>query len=447
MRGFLRWWPLKVSAKSRRIFPSRSILKPSFSRSGRFGGGWKYSLVEMSLVRAMKFFPALRNTSALLALTSSLLASMPGETAPLITRIENPISVPAEISGHQMFVNVMVNGRGPFRVIVDTGCSFTLLSPEMAAAVGAVVPDQDDDAISALNGLGDYTDVQRVVLGTVYLGGVCFEGVPAAVSDSFDKLSRIGGLRVDGALGFPLFSDLFLGLDFPNRRLLLSSKWPGNLPPIRASLPVTEHADVPYVQSLVQGKPIDLMIDTGANQALQIPVDLVPSFQWKQAPRAGSLVAVIGEVGREGIGRLAGNLTLGGVREIEPLTVISSGNSSLGVRSLERFCVIFHRSEGRMWLCSPDAAPLPPLPERTDGLSVYADAGGWRIAGVIPGSPADAAHVAVGALVTQIEKKPAIGWTRDQIDQWVDSHATIALTVADESGEHALTLSTWDLVP
>jgi len=52
-----------------------------------------------------------------------LLAGTLSEGAPYFTRIDGAVSVPAEISGHAMFVKVMGNGLGPFRVLVDTGCS------------------------------------------------------------------------------------------------------------------------------------------------------------------------------------------------------------------------------------------------------------------------------------------------------------------------------------
>jgi predicted aspartyl protease len=409
---------------------------PQFNR---VDGSKKSSLVKLARLAAL--------AGLIIAATLFLRASMQSQGAPLITLISYPVSIPAEISDHQMFVDVMVNGRGPFRVMVDTGCSLTLVSPELAEAVDAKFENQDDYSVFARNGLGDATDVQQVTLGTIDLGSVRFEGVTAAVSDSFDKLSLIQGQRVDGALGFPLFANLFLGLDFPNQRLLLSKTWPANVPAVRTSLPVTEHMDVPFVQVKIQGMPVDVMIDTGANQALQLPIDFVSKLSWKAQPRAGSLVAVIGEVGREGIGRLAGNLTLGDIDQVEPTAVISTGSPSIGLRSLESFCVIFHQSENRVWLCGQDSAPIAPKVERSDGLSLYSDAGGWRVAGVIPGSPAAQAHISAGALVTQIENRPAKNWTRDQMQQWIDTHLDIAIVIAEDSGERALTLPAWDLVP
>lgn len=376
-----------------------------------------------------------------------LIAGTSSEGAPSFTRIDGPVSVPAEIAGHVMFVNVMVNGRGPFRVMVDTGCSISVVSKELAEAVGAVIPDQPDDLLVAENGLGNTTDLRRVLLGSIELGGVRFEGVPAMVSDSFDNLSAIEGRRVDGSLGFPLFAELYLGLDFPNQRMLLGRQWPSSVPAVQAALPVVEHASVPFVQVQIQGKPVELMIDTGANQALQLPAGQASSFQWKVEPRTGSMVVVFGEVGREAIGRLAGTMSIGCIQQIEPAAVISGGMGSLGFRTLERFCVVFHQTEKKVWFCGSMPLPIMPAAERSIGLSVYSDRGGLRVAGVIPGSPADDAHLAAGSLVTQIEHRPATGWTRDQMEQWINSHAEVALVVSDTAGERALTLRVWDLVP
>ena len=166
----------------------------------------------------------------LLALQPLPAAGMLTDGAPLVTRLGDPVSVPAEIVGHAMYVNVMINDHGPFRFLLDTGCSFNLVSPGVAEAVGAVAGDQDDDYVAARNGLGDTTEVEPVALESIDLGGVRFEDVPAAVSDSFAKLSAIEGRRIDGALGFPLFADLFLGLDFPNQRVLLGRQWPVKAP-------------------------------------------------------------------------------------------------------------------------------------------------------------------------------------------------------------------------
>lgn len=381
------------------------------------------------------------------ALPSRLSAANLSVYAPLFTRISGPVSVPAELSSHALFVSAMINGRGPFRMLVDTGSAITIISPALAAAVGAIVHPLADQPAYGTNGFGHFTDLHPVLLQSVQIGGVGFEGVAACVTDSFDQTFQSDPRHLDGILGFSLFDDLFVGLDFPHRRLLLSEQWPDSLPPIRAQLPLQTDGDVPFVPVRIQGRPIDVMIDSGSNDDFDLPADFARSLRWQDHPVPGSLVAVVGEVGRESIGRLAGNLRLGAVRQPGPATSISTGAPSIGVRLLENFCVLFHASENEMWLCSAAAVPIPSPTQYTVGLSLISDPRGWRIAGVIPGSPAEQAHVNVGLLVTRIEGRPARSWSRDQIQAWIDSHKTMTFAVDDSSGERTLSLRVWSLVP
>ena len=57
------------------------------------------------------------------ALNSLLAANAMSEAAPFFTRVGEPVSVPAEIADHVIFVSVMVNGHGPFQVWIEgRGC-------------------------------------------------------------------------------------------------------------------------------------------------------------------------------------------------------------------------------------------------------------------------------------------------------------------------------------
>jgi hypothetical protein len=381
------------------------------------------------------------------ALNPGLSAANLSAYAPIFTRIQGPASIPAELSNHAMFVNVMINHRGPFRMLVDTGSGITVVSPAVAAAVDAIAHPLSDDRVYGENGFGHFTDLHPALLHSIELGGVVFEGIGACVSDSFDQDFQTDRQRVDGILGFSLFDDLYVGLDFPHRRLLLSERWPASLPPIRAQLPLQMEGDVPFVPVRIQGRPIEVMIDSGSNNDLNLPADFARELHWQSQPKPGLLVAVLGEVGRDTIGRLAGNLRMGAARQPTPATSISNGAPSVGVRVLENFCVLFHASEDKMWLCSTAALPIPSPVQYSVGLSLISDPRGWRIAGVIPGSPAEEAHLNVGLLVTQIEGRSARSWSRDQIQKWIDSHPAMTFAVADSAGERTLSLRVWSLVP
>jgi predicted aspartyl protease len=369
------------------------------------------------------------------------------EVAPLFTRVDGTVIVPAELSGRLFFVQAMINGRGPFRLMVDTGCSFSLISPEVAEAVGAHLGPGDDDDQIAVNSLGHHTEIPHVLLESIQLGAAQFEGVYAGISDAFAALSLTGRQHVDGALGYSLFSELVLTLDFPARRVVLSHARPADLPPVQAELALTAPNDVPLVTGQLQGQPVEFEIDTGATDSLQIPVELAKTLRWRFEPRPGALVAAVGENSREMVGRLAGPLAVGSVQQAEPIAAVTGGAASLGIGFLRHFCVVFDPSHGRLWLCAADAGPARAAPLRSVGLSLEAEAAGWRVVGIIPGSPAEGGGVSAGDLISRIEGRPAAQWSRDQIDRWIDTRTTVALQIGGGSNSRNLVLRVWPLVP
>ena len=259
------------------------------------------------------------------------------KTTPQHTRVERTVAVPAELRNHMLFVEILVNGQGPFRVFVDTGCSVALFSPELAAAVQAR-PAPGNETTTAVNALGDRLAVRRMLFDSIELGGVRFEGVIAGVLP-MTGLTQADGRRVDGVLGFSLFADVVVGLDYPGRRLLLGPGWPENLPPLRAEMAVQEHAEVPFVAAEVQNQSFEVEIDSGSNGSLHLPDDLAAALSWKAEPRPG-LIEAVDEEARDRLGRLHGALTLGGLVLPEP--VASVGGPSRAFR-LRRVGPLLHR--------------------------------------------------------------------------------------------------------
>ena len=382
-----------------------------------------------------------------IALGALRLAGSPlHESAPFFTRISGTAVIPAEVSNDAMFVSVMINGQGPFRMQVDTGCSYSMISPDVAAAVEARGMDGDQENAEALNGFGSIVSMPQVVLDTVSIGPVQFEGVEAGVVP-LELQSKVDSRTLDGLLGYSLFSDLFFALDFPHKSLVLSEGRPAGLPPVRAELDVIDEVEVPYIAVRLQGRTVDVMIDSGYNGRLHLPPEALAWLKWKVKPRPGYLLAVAGQVGRGLVGRLSGDLEMGPVRQADPVAEISPGPASVGMGLLDSFCLVFDESGEKLWLCSPRGGPLPSPPERSVGLSLLAESGGWWVAGVMPDSPAAKAGLKEGDLATEIEGRPARDWSREEIQDWINTHASLALRLSGPSGPRDVTLPVWSLVP
>src|SRR5271168_464416 len=123
-------------------------------------------------------------------------------------------SAPLEIVHDRPFAMVMVNGKGPFRFVIDTGTGGeAFVSADLAAELG--LPQAGEITLNDPSGQGG-RKVPMVQLASVQVAGVEFTGVKAAVHNLGS-----GDGACQGLLGFALFRNYLLTLDYPNHRVAL----------------------------------------------------------------------------------------------------------------------------------------------------------------------------------------------------------------------------------
>jgi predicted metalloprotease with PDZ domain len=121
-----------------------------------------------------------------------------------------PVVVPFELlkSGH-MAVMVKVNGKGPYRLIFDTGAPITLLNTKLARASG-VLREITDNPFAGLFGAAEQVKVKEIEVGAQKA-----EDVAAVVMDhpTVEAISRALG-PIEGIVGFPFFARYKMILDY-----------------------------------------------------------------------------------------------------------------------------------------------------------------------------------------------------------------------------------------
>jgi hypothetical protein len=96
-------------------------------------------------------------------------------------------------------VQIKVNGKGPYRVIFDTGSPVTLLSNRIAEETGLISKDQAKaPALFGARGMG--------TAKTLQVGDIVVEDAPVMVMDhpALKAAGRVLG-QLDGIVGFPFF--------------------------------------------------------------------------------------------------------------------------------------------------------------------------------------------------------------------------------------------------
>jgi len=110
----------------------------------------------------------------------------------------------------RVMTQVMVNGKGPFRFVIDTGASRSTLSPHLAKALGLTVPT---GRRVMLNGVTGAAEVPTVVVDSLEIGSLKFvqQHLPVIFT------SIMG--NADGILGVAGFQDQRIDVDFKRDRV------------------------------------------------------------------------------------------------------------------------------------------------------------------------------------------------------------------------------------
>jgi hypothetical protein len=127
---------------------------------------------------------------------------------------EKPVTVPFELlKSRHMAVEVKINGKGPYRLIFDTGAPTNLINNRIAKDAGVI--GKDAKAAPMMFGLGG-----AKLLDTLEIGGVKMDKVPTMVMDhpTVTAISKALG-PIDGIIGFPFFARFKTTVDYKKREL------------------------------------------------------------------------------------------------------------------------------------------------------------------------------------------------------------------------------------
>jgi predicted aspartyl protease len=238
--------------------------------------------------------------------------------------------VPLRLDDHQPAVDVLLNGRGPYRVLVDTGASPALaVSPQLAEGLG-LRPDPGGVSLRAAN--GQWVQAGRTHVRSLRLGGAEFRDVPAVVLD-------VGG-DFDGVVGMGLFARSVVTFDFPNRRLSVNAGSLGGDDPDAFDAPFVHGVPmVPVSPPLRQGRrTLYVLLDTGSNGGLVLPEALRADLATDPTFTGSALADTLGGTRQIELVRVRGTLELGHYATDDPVVGLAPGRGSIGtpvLRDLE----------------------------------------------------------------------------------------------------------------
>jgi Aspartyl protease/PDZ domain len=147
--------------------------------------------------------------------SSASVAQAPPEKTEEKKADDKPVVVPFELlKSRHIAVEVKVNGKGPYRLIFDTGAPTNLINSKLGKEAGVLKKDDKGPGLPLFGMVGART------IDTLEVGGVKLEKVPVMVMDhpTVSAISKALG-PIDGIIGFPFFARYKTTIDYQKKEL------------------------------------------------------------------------------------------------------------------------------------------------------------------------------------------------------------------------------------
>ena len=357
--------------------------------------------------------------------------------APLCGGTTAKVSVGFTLVDNRIFVQTIVDGKGPFLFLLDTGSSSTTITARLAK----------DLALQPLaSAIGHGAGEASVGYSIVHVNSVAVAGIALGQMDApsidYGRMPLLMGFdRFDGVIGAELFKGRVITIDPARRRLTIEDSNTFQPPSGTESIKFRLNDDaMPVVAAEVAGVNGQFEIDTGDRSS----VTLFGPF-WREhgfTERLGRTFEALTGFGVGGsirsiVGR-PDRLKLGSLTIESPLTRLSLQRSgafaradyagSIGMGLLKNFVTILDYDSRRLWLVRvPNTEP--DHYDRSGAWLALDGRGGIQIADVVQGGPADQAGIRPGDSVTSVAGVPGISANLSAIRALLSSPRTASVDI------------------
>lgn len=275
-------------------------------------------------------------------------ATAPSSPCSLVetARSDAVLSVPFRIVDGRIYVDVRINGKGPFRFAVDTGASgmgradASLVSTLNLPVTGSA---ETSDAVATAR-------VETVQLASIELGGLVRRDIQVMTRDYSGRMSPEAAFA--GILGREFFADGLLVIDYPAQRLTFT-RGPGLA---RGEPGVLAYARAFRVPVTIGAIATEGNLDTGANVSFVLPKSLFDRVGGG-AIMAASDGKLTNTTVKTGSATLHGPFRIGAASLADVAVRVSDKYPELlvGAHALRHFALLIDQRSSSVALCPAEA--------------------------------------------------------------------------------------------
>jgi hypothetical protein len=259
-----------------------------------------------------------------------------------------------------IFVPVRLNGSRPLSFVLDTGSTRMIVDRALATSLGLKASGS-----GSLQGAG----AGRIPIEIIHDVGIALPGIESTGYEfstaDLQPLETSLGVRVDGILGYELFSRFVVTVDYEAKTMTLNSPGAFHIGNAAQEIPIELRDKWPFVKAeLVLPGPVTVqdsfLIDSGSSDAVDHPIVMKLESRIPATSGVGLGTQIQGATAR------ATSFRLGRYRITAP-TVACCGASAatsklIGNEVLQRFTVIFDYPSSRIFIAPNSYFEKPPRP-------------------------------------------------------------------------------------
>ena len=363
-------------------------------------------------------------------------------------------SVPFELLNNHIYVQVKLNGKGPFRMLCDTG-GVNIITPKVGEQLGL----KPEGALQG-RGVGEKSEdiglvkIEKLQLGEVTLSNQLFATFP------LEALSHVEGVPESGLVGYEIFKRFVVMVDYQRSLLTLTLPSAFVYKGKGTAVPFKLKGHIPEVEGEVDGIAGKFDIDTGSRASLSFLAPFVEKHGLKSrySPKVEGVTGWgVGGPARALVTRVK-ELRLGTVAVKDPVAELSlqtkgafidpyvAGNVGAGV--LKRFNITFDYGHQQL-IFEPNANHDAKDVFDRSGLWINESADGFEVMDVLANGPAAAAGIVVGDKIVAVEGKRRESLSLPALRQRFKTDAPgtrVQLTVQSKNKKREVILKLADLV-
>jgi hypothetical protein len=340
-------------------------------------------------------------------------------------------SIHFELNTNKPYVQIRVNGAGPYWFMLDTGSVSIAVDSEVAAAL-ALSGEGSFEGSGGGEGSITISKGDSVKLG---LGELDFSTGPVDILQINKAVAFAEGRRVDGLLGYDFFAHFTVTIDYARQRIGVHDPrgfWP-TMPAGGTSLPLTMVRKHPFISAELTARGGEriagtFLVDTGWRSALSLNAPFVTEHRLLGTTATIESVTGVGVGGPsiEPVGRIEA-LQLGSIILRDPVASFSRAKAGILSQSdmsgivggdvLRRFTATFDYPRKQL-LLKPNEYFAEPYEFDMCGLMAVAegdDLKTLRIYHVTANSPASEAGLSEGDVIASIDGQPAGQMSLEQV--------------------------------